>query len=96
MVQDAKAMDQNPTTENQIGSGDVEEDAPLGLGPYVNPNDVQATNGNPTPNSCAEETKVDNQSDSAMQNPSAMEVDGVKPTQKPSQRRHRVYKRGRL
>ncbi|CAL8257459.1 unnamed protein product [Lota lota] len=80
-IKDDDATPLSPTTENQIGSGGVEEDVPLGLGPYVNPNDVQATNGTPAPNSCSEETKVDNGSVSAKQTPSTVGKDVVKPTQ---------------
>ncbi|KAJ3610725.1 hypothetical protein NHX12_022816, partial [Muraenolepis orangiensis] len=81
MMQDDKAAAQNPTTENRMGLGMTEEDVALGLGPYVNPNEVQATNGTPTLDSCSEETKVNNGSVSAQQQPSAKEKDPVKQTQ---------------
>ncbi|XP_059215431.1 PHD finger protein 3 isoform X2 [Centropristis striata] len=38
------------------------DDAALGLGPYVNPNEVQAPNGTLIGSACTEETKLDNQS----------------------------------
>lgn len=57
---------QNPIPENEAGM-DVEkssaDDAALGLGPYVNPNDVQTSNGTLTGGPNMQETKLDNQSD---------------------------------
>ncbi|KAG7276959.1 hypothetical protein CRUP_016449 [Coryphaenoides rupestris] len=78
---DDQAADQKPTTEEQVGAGGVEEDAALELGPYVNPNDVQATNGSPTePNSCSEET---NQSASDKEKAPVKGNDAAKPTPNP-------------
>ncbi|XP_029925922.1 PHD finger protein 3 isoform X2 [Myripristis murdjan] len=65
MLQDAGVSVQNPMPENVRDLGVAEkscaEDAPLGLGPYVNPNDVQAANGT-LGSPCSAETKLDNQS----------------------------------
>ncbi|XP_069000949.1 PHD finger protein 3 [Embiotoca jacksoni] len=62
---------QNPTPEN-VAQMDVNEkssvdDAALGLGPYVNPNDVQTSNGTLIGSPCTQETKVDNQNPSEKQ-----------------------------
>uniref|UniRef100_A0A7N8XWL8 PHD finger protein 3 n=1 Tax=Mastacembelus armatus TaxID=205130 RepID=A0A7N8XWL8_9TELE len=58
---------QNPVPENVAEMDVIEksssDDAALGLGPYVNPNDVQTTNGALTESPCMKETKLDNQSD---------------------------------
>nr|XP_057914294.1 PHD finger protein 3 isoform X2 [Doryrhamphus excisus] len=51
------------------------DDTTLGLGPYVNPNDVQAANGMKRKNSCPQEAGVDNQSVVTKQKPVK---DGVK------------------
>jgi len=81
VASDDQAVDQKPTMEDQVGAGGLEEDAALVLGPYVNPNDVQATNGSPTePNSCSEET---NQSASAKEKAPAKGNDAAKPTPNP-------------
>ncbi|XP_067378953.1 PHD finger protein 3 isoform X2 [Channa argus] len=58
---------QNPTPENEAGldvSKSSVDDAAL-EGPYVNPNDVQTSNGALTEGSCMQETKPDNQSDNS-------------------------------
>ncbi|KAM4607760.1 PHD finger protein 3 isoform 2-T2 [Polymixia lowei] len=66
MLQDDKVNVQNPTAENlsELGVGEkcCAEDVPLGLGPYVNPNDVQAANGTLMGSPGSTETKPDNQS----------------------------------
>ncbi|XP_033469251.2 PHD finger protein 3 isoform X2 [Epinephelus lanceolatus] len=56
---------QNPTPE-AVAEVDATEkssadDAALGLGPYVNPNDVQASNGTVMGSACPQETKLSNQ-----------------------------------
>ncbi|XP_041645734.1 PHD finger protein 3 [Cheilinus undulatus] len=43
------------------------DDAALGLGPYVNPNDVQTSNGTVKETVSAQETKLDNQKESAQE-----------------------------
>lgn len=58
---------QNPVAENVVET-DVNEksaadDAALGLGPYVNPNDVQTSNGALIESPYVQETKSDNQGD---------------------------------
>ncbi|XP_054456038.1 PHD finger protein 3 [Anoplopoma fimbria] len=62
---------QNPTPET-VAKVDVIEknsadDAPLGLGPYVNPNDVQTSNGTLMASTNTQETNLDNQSVSEKQ-----------------------------
>ncbi|XP_068613225.1 PHD finger protein 3-like [Brachionichthys hirsutus] len=57
---------QNPVLEN-IADTDViknssADDAALALGPYVNPNDVQASSGPLIESACAQEAKLDDQS----------------------------------
>lgn len=56
---------QNPTPENtekmEVTENAHAEDASLGLGPYVNPNDVQSSDGTSTVNSSAQEAKPDGQ-----------------------------------
>ncbi|XP_070697211.1 PHD finger protein 3 [Pempheris klunzingeri] len=64
---------QNPTPENVAEQGAAEknsaDDAALGLGPYVNPNDVQTSNGTLLGSASTQETKLDNQSVSETQKP---------------------------
>lgn len=56
---------QNPTPENtekmEATESACAEDASLGLGPYVNPNDVQSSNGTLTGSESAQEAKPDSQ-----------------------------------
>ncbi|XP_062422747.1 PHD finger protein 3 isoform X2 [Pungitius pungitius] len=71
VVPDKDANVQNPTPEN-VAAMDVAEkgsadDGALGLGPYVNPNDVQTSNGTSTGSAYTQETHLDNQSMSAKQ-----------------------------
>lgn len=55
----------NPTPENtekmEVTENDCAEDTSLGLGPYVNPNDVQSSNGGLTGSVSVQETKPDSQ-----------------------------------
>lgn len=79
---------QNPTAEKIPGVLEVEvteestaDDVALGLGPYVNPNDVQTSNGTLKGSPCTQETKLDNQSIPGMQKPVAQEKDDTKQPQ---------------
>ncbi|XP_034537642.1 PHD finger protein 3 isoform X2 [Notolabrus celidotus] len=45
------------------------DDSALGLGPYVNPNEVQTSNGTIKESACPQETKLDSQSVSGQQGP---------------------------
>lgn len=73
---------QNPTPENvaeqTVNEKSSADDAATGLGPYVNPNDVQTTNGTLTVNACTQETKPDNHSASEKQTPVSKEKDDIK------------------
>lgn len=76
---------QTPTPEN-VAETDVSEkssadDAALGLGPYVNPNDVQTSNGTLMDSACAQETKLDNQSGSGKQKSVSKGTDDIKQPQ---------------
>lgn len=76
---------QNPIPENEAKM-DIEkstaEDAALGLGPYVNPNEVQTSNGALTGGPETQETKLDNQSDNpGKQNPVNKEKEDLKQPQ---------------
>lgn len=57
---------QNPKPENvaemDLTENSSADDPALGLGPYVNPNDVQSSNGTLIGSACVQETKLDNQS----------------------------------
>ncbi|XP_064872682.1 transcription initiation factor TFIID subunit 3-like [Oncorhynchus nerka] len=71
MVQEEPLHIQNPTAGSGGGVGAAQlfvkycaDDLPLGLGPYVNPNDVQASNGALPGSPCLVETKLHDQSDS--------------------------------
>ncbi|XP_030603561.1 PHD finger protein 3 isoform X2 [Archocentrus centrarchus] len=74
---------QNPTAENvEETDGNQKspaDEATLGLGPYVNPNDVQTTNG--TLITGTEETKLNNQSLPEKQKPVSKGSDGIKQPQ---------------
>lgn len=63
----------NPTPENtekmEVAENACAEDTSLGLGPYVNPNDVQSSNGVLTGSVTAQETKPDNQNVSEKEKP---------------------------
>ncbi|XP_061600691.1 PHD finger protein 3 [Cololabis saira] len=68
IMSDAVVNVQNARPEN-VADMDVAEkssadDTSLGLGPYVNPNDVQTSNGTLLENTCTKETKHDDQSSS--------------------------------
>ncbi|XP_074502467.1 uncharacterized protein phf3 isoform X1 [Sebastes fasciatus] len=72
---------QKPTPENvaeveviEKGSAD---DVALGLGPYVNPNDVQTSNGTLMGSACTQETKLDNQSVPEKEKPVSEEKDDI-------------------
>lgn len=76
---------QNPIPENEAKM-DVEkssaEDAALELGPYVNPNEVQTSNGALTGGPDTQETKLDNQRDNpGKQKPVSKEKEGIKQPQ---------------
>lgn len=72
---------QNPIPEKVAEMDETEtssaDDAALGLGPYVNPNDVQTSNGS----ACTQETKLDNQSVSGTQKPVSKGTDDIKQPQ---------------
>ncbi|XP_074532261.1 PHD finger protein 3 [Halichoeres trimaculatus] len=56
--------------ENEAGiENSSADDSALGLGPYVNPNEVQTSNGTVKESACPQETKLDNQSASGQQEP---------------------------
>ncbi|KAM8858787.1 uncharacterized protein phf3 isoform 2-T2 [Spinachia spinachia] len=71
VVPDKDANVQNPTPENVAKMDVVEkgsaDDGALGLGPYVNPNDVQTSNGTPMGSAYTQEINLDHQSMSAKQ-----------------------------
>lgn len=76
---------QNPTPKN-VAVMDVTEnssvdDPALGLGPYVNPNDVQSSNGTLTESACVQETKLDNKSACEKQKPDSKEKEDIKQPQ---------------
>lgn len=64
---------QNPITENtekmEVTENACAEDASLGLGPYVNPNDVQSSNGTLTGSVSSQEEKPGSQTVSEEENP---------------------------
>ncbi|XP_037127775.1 PHD finger protein 3 [Syngnathus acus] len=72
MMSEDGASAQNPAPEKVADRGVTEnmcvDDTPLGLGPYVNPNDVQAANGTETQR-CTQETKDDNQTGAKKEKP---------------------------
>ncbi|KAM9345344.1 uncharacterized protein phf3 [Symphorus nematophorus] len=76
---------QNAIPENVAEMGVNEkssaDDAALGLGPYVNPNDVQTSNGTLMGSVCTQEAKLDNQSVSGNQKPVSKEKDDNKEPQ---------------
>ncbi|XP_061546473.1 PHD finger protein 3 [Phycodurus eques] len=83
MLSDDCVSAQNPVPE-KVADRDITEkicvdDTPLGLGPYVNPNDVQAANGTEIKR-CTQETKDDNQSMVRKQKPVNDRKCGVKLT----------------
>ncbi len=84
MLTDNAVSEQNPTLEN-VAELDVPEssadDAAVGLGPYVNPNDVQTSNGTLTENAVTQETKPDNQNVTATEKPVSKEKDDIKKPQ---------------
>lgn len=56
--------------ENEAGvEKSSADDSALGLGPYVNPNEVQTSNGTVKESACPQETKLDNRSASGQQGP---------------------------
>ncbi|XP_042358061.1 PHD finger protein 3 [Plectropomus leopardus] len=65
VLQDEAVSVQNPTPEDVAEADDIKksssEDAALGLGPYVNPNDVQTSSGTLMGSACTQETKLNNQ-----------------------------------
>lgn len=73
---------ENPAPEN-VTEMDVNEksstdDAAIGLGPYVNPNDVQTSNGTLKTSPSTQETKLDNQSISGKEQPAGKEKVSIK------------------
>ncbi|KAM9847772.1 PHD finger protein 3 [Aulostomus maculatus] len=87
---------QNPTPENVAevdgAAKSCGDDTTLGLGPYVNPNDVQTANGPEVASICTQETKVDNQSVSRKGKPVNNEKDGIKQSQNDENNRTSVSK----
>lgn len=86
MLQDASVNIQTPLPDN-VAEIDVMEkscmaDAPLGLGPYVNPNEVQTANGTLVGSPPVRETKLDNHGASEKQDTSSKQKDGFKSQQK--------------
>lgn len=77
---------QNPAPEKaaeaEVTEKSSADDAAIGLGPYVNPNDVQTSNGTATGGACAQKTKLDNQSVSGKQKPVGKEKDDGKQPQR--------------
>lgn len=77
--------EQNPTPKN-VAAMDVTENIPaddpaLGLGPYVNPNDVQSSNGTLTETARVQETKLDDKSACEKQKPDSKEKEDIKQPQ---------------
>lgn len=73
---------QNAIPENEAGMDVAEkslnDDTTLGLGPYVNPNDVQTSNNVSLESSCTEETKEDDQNVPGNKKPVSKRRDSVK------------------
>ncbi|KAF7667061.1 hypothetical protein LDENG_00080120 [Lucifuga dentata] len=70
MLQDGVVSVQNSAPENATApEKHSADDAPLDLGPYVNPNDVQTTNGTLVSSPGLGETKLDNQNISGKHKP---------------------------
>lgn len=73
---------QTPDPENKAEMDGAEksstEDASLGLGPYVNPNDVQTSNGALVGSPGTQEAKPDNQSGSGKEKSVAKDKDDIK------------------
>ncbi|XP_039994981.1 PHD finger protein 3 [Xiphias gladius] len=87
---------QNPIPENVAETVVIEKssaaDAALGLGPYVNPNDVQTSNGTLIGSPCTQETKLDNQSVTGKQKPDSKGKDDIKQPQSNENNRTTVSK----
>ncbi|XP_030011653.1 PHD finger protein 3 isoform X2 [Sphaeramia orbicularis] len=86
LLQDETVSVQNPAPD-KVANVDVmdkraTDDAPLGLGPYVNPNEVQTANGTVMGSPTVEETKLDNQSVTGKKKPVGKGQDGIKQQQK--------------
>lgn len=85
MVQDDVVDVQSPTAESIRDLGVVEkcctDDLPLSLGPYVNPNDVQAANGTLMGSLSLAESKGNDKSVSVKHKPVSAGKDGVKKRQ---------------
>ncbi|XP_024001828.1 uncharacterized protein, partial [Salvelinus sp. IW2-2015] len=82
MVQEEPLHIQNPTAGSGGGVGAAHlfvkycaDDLPLGLGPYVNPNEVQASKGALPGSPCLVETKLEDQSDSQKPDPAEVRKD---------------------
>lgn len=84
-LQEGTVNVQNSISENAAQLDVIEKccanDVPLGLGPYVNPNDVQTANGTLTNSPCSEETKLDGQDIERKLKPVDTETDGIKQQQ---------------
>ncbi|XP_040905633.1 PHD finger protein 3 [Toxotes jaculatrix] len=96
MLPDDAVSVQNPIPE-KVAEMDViqkssADDAALGLGPYVNPNDVQTSNGKVMGSPCTQETKLDNQSVPGKQNPVNKGKDDIKQPQSNENNRSTVCK----
>lgn len=76
---------QNPTpetvAETALKENSSADDAALGLGPYVNPNEVQSSNGTVTGNASKQDTKLDNQSVCGKQKPVSKEKEDIEQPQ---------------
>nr|XP_004556031.1 PHD finger protein 3 isoform X2 [Maylandia zebra]XP_004556032.1 PHD finger protein 3 isoform X2 [Maylandia zebra] len=83
VLPDEAASVQNPAAESveemDVSQKSSADDASHGLGPYVNPNDVQTTNG--TLNTGTKEAKLDNQSVPEKQKPVSKGNDVIKQPQ---------------
>ncbi|XP_073337733.1 PHD finger protein 3 isoform X2 [Pagrus major] len=77
---------QNPAADNAAELAVTEkssaDDAAQALGPYVNPNEVQTSNGTLVGSACTQETKLDNQIVSEKQKPVSKEKDDMKEPQR--------------
>nr|XP_046256945.1 PHD finger protein 3 isoform X2 [Scatophagus argus] len=75
---------ENPVPDNMaemdVTENSSADDAAVGLGPYVNPNDVQSSKDT-LGSVCAQETKLDNHSVSGKQKPVSKGKDDIKPPQ---------------
>ncbi|KAA8583892.1 hypothetical protein FQN60_015100 [Etheostoma spectabile] len=94
VLPDDAASVQNPTSENVAEANVIAksstDDVALGLGPYVNPNDVQTSNETLLGSACTPETKLDNQSVPEKQKPVSKGKDDIKEPQNHDKNRSTV------